>query len=157
MKLRYLLSYTLVKLSHTRATQLEGLEEGIILIEPISTSYKIKIYTKEGKPLQRTIKSLQFPVTAAYAFTDYRSQGQTIRHVIIDIASPPTGTLSLFNLYVALSRSAGRHSIHLLRDFDDRIFKRESDQQLINEDARLAELDLETKNWYGSVTFKHGS
>ena len=33
----------------------------------------------------------QFPVTLAYAFTDYRSQGQTIPHVIIDIASPPTG------------------------------------------------------------------
>ena len=86
-----------------------------------------------------------------YAFTDYRSQGQTILYVIVDIASPPTGTLSLFNLYVALSRSAGRHSIRLLRDFDDRIFKREHDHQLINEDGRLAELDLQTRNWYGST------
>ena len=117
--------FKLVKLSRTRATQLEGLEEGIVPIEPISTSYKIKVYTKEGKALQRTIKRLQLPVTAAYAFTDYGSQGQTIQHVIVDIASPPTGTLNLFNLYVALSRSAGRHSIRLLRDFDDRIFKRD--------------------------------
>ena len=45
-------------------------------------------------------------MTAAYAFTDYRSQGQTIPYVIVDIGSPPTGTLSLFNLYVALSRSS---------------------------------------------------
>ena len=37
---------------------------------------------------------------AAYAFTDFRSQGQTINQVIIDIAPPPRGTLSLFNLYV---------------------------------------------------------
>lgn len=41
-----------------------------------------------------------------YAFMDYRSQGQTLPHVIINIASPPTGTLTLFNLYVALSRSS---------------------------------------------------
>ncbi|KAJ7770381.1 hypothetical protein B0H14DRAFT_2383013, partial [Mycena olivaceomarginata] len=48
----------------------------------------------------------------AYAFTDYRSQGQTIPYVLVDIASPPTGKLSLFNLYVALSRSSGRETIH---------------------------------------------
>ena len=89
---------------------------------------------------------MQLPVTAAYAFTDYCSQGQTIQHVIVDIASPPTGTLNLFNLYVALYRSEGRPSIRLLRDFDDRIFKREHDQQLINEDGRVEKLDLETKN-----------
>ena len=40
---------------------MDGLEEGAFPIEPISTSYKIKIYTKEGKALQRTIKRLQFP------------------------------------------------------------------------------------------------
>jgi len=115
------------------------------------------IYKKEGKALQCTIKCLQLPVTAGYTFTDYHSQGKTIQHVIVDIASPPTGTLNLFNLYVALSRSAGRHSIRLLRDFDDRIFKREHDQQLINEDGRLEKLDLETKNWYGRLIVKNGS
>jgi len=45
------------KLSGTRATQLESLEEEVDPIEPISTNYKIKVYTtlKEGKALQRTI------------------------------------------------------------------------------------------------------
>ena len=41
------------------SAQLEGLEEGVVPIEPMSTSYKIKVYTKEGKALQRTIKRLQ--------------------------------------------------------------------------------------------------
>ena len=58
---------------------------------------------------------------------------------------------------MALSRSAGRHSIRLLRDFDDRIFKREHDQQLINEDEQLEKLDLETKNWCGRLIVKNGS
>ena len=40
-------------------------------------------------------------------------------YVLVDTAKPPAGTLSLFNLYVALSRSSGRGTICLLRDFDD--------------------------------------
>ncbi|OAX36992.1 hypothetical protein K503DRAFT_694053, partial [Rhizopogon vinicolor AM-OR11-026] len=36
-------------------------------------------------------------ITPAYAFTDYRSQGQTISHTIIDIGTPPTGGLMPFN------------------------------------------------------------
>ena len=148
MKLKYLPKYILVKLFHTRATQLEGLEEGVVPVEPISTSYKVKVNTKEGKAFQRTIKCLQYPLTAAYAFTDYRSQGQTIPYVIVDIASPPTGTLNLFNLYVALSCSAGRHSIHLLRDFDSKVLKKKHDQQLLDEDTQLERLSTETKDWY---------
>jgi ATP-dependent exoDNAse (exonuclease V) alpha subunit len=35
-------------------------------------------------------------MTAAYAFTDYRSQGQTLPYVIVDIGSPPTAPLAKF-------------------------------------------------------------
>ena len=53
----------------------------------------------------------------------------------------------IFRLYVCCK--------HLLQDFNDRIFKREHDQQLISEDDWLAELDLETKTWYGHVIVEH--
>ena len=43
--------------------------------------------------MHKTVRCRQFPVTAAYAFTDYRSQGQTLPYVIIGIVSPPTGML----------------------------------------------------------------
>jgi len=89
--------------------------------------------------------------TAAYAFTDYRSQGQTILYVIVDIASPPSRGLSLFNLYVALSRSSGRETIRLLRDFDDELFTKKHDSALIREDERLEALDFETRRWYENV------
>ncbi|KAJ7766932.1 hypothetical protein B0H14DRAFT_2969347 [Mycena olivaceomarginata] len=69
-------------------------------------------------------------MTGAYAFTDYRSQGQMIPYVLVDIASPPSGTSSLFNLYVALSRSSGRESIRLLRDFNDELFMQAHDPSL---------------------------
>ncbi|KAI0681789.1 hypothetical protein C8T65DRAFT_598087 [Cerioporus squamosus] len=66
------------------------------------------------KPVQRTVQRRQFPITPAYAFTDYRSQGQTIPTVLVDIKSPPgPSKLSLFNLYVALSRSSGPEDMRL--------------------------------------------
>jgi ATP-dependent exoDNAse (exonuclease V) alpha subunit len=94
-------------------------------------------------------------MTAAYAFTDYRSQGQTIPYVIVDIGSPPTGTLSLFNLYVALSRSSGRDSIRLLRDFKDELFRASHDPALTAEDERLETLDKITQEWYQRLIPDH--
>ncbi|KAI6118730.1 hypothetical protein EDD16DRAFT_1480703 [Pisolithus croceorrhizus] len=88
-------------------------------------------------------------MTCAYAFTDYRSQGQTISHVLVDIARLPTGGLNLFNLYVALSRSSGRETIRLLRDFDEKMFLTCHSIDLLAEDDRLALLDEQNKHrWY---------
>ncbi|KAH7925604.1 hypothetical protein BV22DRAFT_1010859 [Leucogyrophana mollusca] len=87
-------------------------------------------------------------MTAAFAFTDYRSQGQTIPTVLVDIATPPTGGLNLFNLYVALSRSSGRSTIRLLRDFDDKLFQAAHSPELLAEDDRLEELNTKTKSWW---------
>ncbi|KAJ7936686.1 hypothetical protein B0H13DRAFT_1589367, partial [Mycena leptocephala] len=41
------------------------------------------------------------------AVTDYGLLGQRIPYMLVSIAKPPTGTLSLFNLYVTLSGSSG--------------------------------------------------
>jgi ATP-dependent exoDNAse (exonuclease V) alpha subunit len=129
VKLRYLQvpAYILVKLSRTKASKLTGLDDCVIPVEPSSTTYRMTMVTKGGRKGPRTVRRRQFPITAAYAFTDYRSQGQTITYVLVDIAPPPRGTLSLFNLYVALSRSSGRDTIPLLRDFDDDMFKKSHD------------------------------
>ena len=85
---------------------------------------------------------------AAYAFTDYHSQGQTLAYAIIDIASPLSGTLSLFNLYVMLLRSSGRASIKLLCNFDNKLFVAPHDLALVDEDERLENLNYETKLWH---------
>ena len=91
----------------TRATQLEGLEESVLPILPIVKTVQIKVPVAQGKLHTWTVHQCQFPMTVAYAFTDYRSQGQIIPYVMVDLASPPSGKLSLFNLYVALSQSSG--------------------------------------------------
>lgn len=146
--LKYLPVFLLVKLTHTKATQLARLEDHVIPIVPMSVSYRVKMSSKEGDGRQRTIRRTQFPITPLYAITDYRSQAQTLPIIIVDIAPPPTGTLNLFNLYVALSRSHGRQSIRLLQDFDDKMFQKGHEAQLLQEDKRLENLDETTLTWY---------
>ena len=112
--LHYLPVYILVKMYRTWATHLPGLKEQVMPIEPACQTFRMVVKYFRGKAKTSTVQRRQYPMTATYAFTDYRSQGQTIPYVIVDIASPPTGGLNLFNLYVMLSCSSGRESICLL-------------------------------------------
>jgi len=147
VKLKMPPAYILIKLDRTQATRLEGLEERTIPLEPSTARYRIKVGSGR-KTVTHTITRRQFAITLAYAFTDYRSQGQTIANVIVDIANPPSGTLSLFNLYVALSQSSGRSTIRLLCEFDDSTFQRVHDLVLLVEDDRLEGLNQATKKQF---------
>lgn len=144
--------YILVKLQRTRAAQLHGLDPGVIPILPVKRKITIKLRGANGKPIQHTVTRMQLPVTPGYAFTDYRSQGQTISHVIVDLARPPSGNrLTNFNYYVALSRSSGRETIRLLRDLDISVLKQPQNMYLEREDGRLRELSQKTKEWWDSI------
>ncbi|KAG9074907.1 hypothetical protein FRC06_010390, partial [Ceratobasidium sp. 370] len=71
--------------------------------------------------------------------------GQTIDSVIVNTTTPPDGgKLSLFNLYVALSRSSGRETVRILRNFDEWLFAQPVDPDLLADDDRLERLDRET-------------
>ncbi|KAF8574219.1 hypothetical protein K439DRAFT_1373013 [Ramaria rubella] len=113
------------------------------IIQNPSTTYTNEENTK-------TVKRIQLPLMAAYAFMDYRLQGQTIPHVIVDIGTPPSGgKLSMFNLYVALSRSSGQETVWLLRDFNKNIFMQELGIHLELEDQRLRELNEKNERMVG--------
>jgi hypothetical protein len=90
VELKYPPVYVLVKLLKTRATALQDLE-GVVPITAIAGSFKID----DG--IEKRVTRIQMPLTGADAFTDYRSQGQTIQSVIVDIGRPPTGGLTPFN------------------------------------------------------------
>jgi hypothetical protein len=141
--LRYPPRYILFKPDETRAASLPGLPEGVFPIEPITCKYTIDV---QGRTT--SVERKQIPVTGGYAFTDYRSQGQTLPAVIVDLAKPPNGKLTPFGAYVALSRSRGRDTIRLLRDFEDKIFTTHPSELLRNENLRLEELDQLTKAWW---------
>ncbi|KII89502.1 hypothetical protein PLICRDRAFT_175676 [Plicaturopsis crispa FD-325 SS-3] len=139
--------YILVELDRTKASALEGLGDGILPIVPMKKTFMV---TEIDTKMSKTVTRYQFPVTLAYAFTDYRSQGQTLEYVVIDIARPPAGELTPFNAYVALSRGRGRENIRLLRDFDDRLFTQHPSEHLRLEDRRLEELDAKTEKWWSA-------
>ncbi|KIK29884.1 hypothetical protein PISMIDRAFT_88284, partial [Pisolithus microcarpus 441] len=79
------------------------------------------------------------------AFTDYRSQGQTLQSVIVDIATPPSGGLNLFNLY-----------LRILRDFDDNVFLKSHSNKLLMEDERLEEQNKQMRTWWNEVQSTRG-
>ncbi|KIK13899.1 hypothetical protein PISMIDRAFT_17663 [Pisolithus microcarpus 441] len=149
--LQFIPTYILVKLTRTRTSHLPGLEASVIPVEPVMKTYSIRYIDPQGTPVTGRVQQVQYPITPAYAFTDYRSQGQTLSHIIVDIARPPTGGLMLFNLYVALSRSSGRETIRLLRDFDEKLFLASHSTDLIAEDDRLAALQDKTTTWWGQL------
>ena len=144
VKLKHLPICVLVKLYRTRATALDGLDQGVIPIEPACVKMQIKLPSESKGSITRTVTRRQYPMMGAYAFTDYRSQGQTIWHLIVDIARPPYGQLNLFNIYVALSRGTGRDNIRILRDFDEDTLKSSQIVELELEDDRLENLDQKT-------------
>ena len=146
--LKHLPTYILVKMARTRATQLEGLDKNVIPVQVATHNFQIKVQQVSGKYIKQSVRQCQFPMTLAYTFTDYQSQGQMIPFVMVDIAILPTGGLSLFNLYVALSRSSGRSTIRLLRDFDNTTFMQSHGASLLQEDDRLDKLDALTKSWW---------
>ena len=125
--------------------QLEGVPKGQIPIFPSEAKFSIR--EQNGAPVK--VCRRQLAITAGYAFTDYKSQGQTIEHVIVDLGKPPSGALSPFSAYVALSRSRGRNNIRLLRHFDDALFTRHPSEDLRDEDERLARLDAQTAARFG--------
>jgi len=168
IKLKYLPVCILVKLEWMHASRLKDLEESVIPVEPTYKPYHISCQTNEGTIVTCTVHRCQFLMTTAYAFTDYCSQGQTIPAVIVDIATPPTGVsdtfvkgkkltlcaggLSLFNLYVALSRSSGCQTIRLLRDFVMKVFQGAHCPELLAENDRLEYLNEKTlKEWKEAV------
>ena len=73
---------------------------------------------------------------------------------IVDIAPPPTGgAIDIFNTYVALSRSSGRDTIRLLREFKEESFFNPGNypESLQIEDERLERLNELTKQWWDEV------
>ncbi|KAF5321196.1 hypothetical protein D9619_001956 [Psilocybe cf. subviscida] len=125
----------------------EGITPGLIPITPSKGTFTA--VGLNGKKYRITRR--QYAITPGYAFTDYKSQGQTIEYVIIDIGKPGSGGgLSPFSTYVALSRSRGRDTIRLLRDFDEQLFQRHPSEYLEKDMKRIQILDKMTQEkWQG--------
>ncbi|KIO13324.1 hypothetical protein M404DRAFT_18813 [Pisolithus tinctorius Marx 270] len=144
IQLEYPPVYVLMEMNRMKVNALPGLPTGVLPVTPICRTFSVS--SAGGK--WTTISHVQLPITAAYAFTDYHTQAQTLEHCIIDIGMPPSGQLTPFNAYIALSRSWGRDTTQLLRDFDVRLFTQHPSEYLRNEDKCLDKMDESTKLWW---------
>jgi hypothetical protein len=79
-------------------------------------------------------------MTGGYAFTDIKSQGQTMGTIVINLRDTPTGKISPFTVYVVLSGSQGGDTICLLSDFDENLFKQHPSTDLALKMERLHNL-----------------
>ena len=124
--------------------QIPGLPKGVMPIFPSHNTFSLE------EQRRITVHRQQLAVTPAYAFTDYKAQGQTMECVIVDLAKPPSAGLTGFSVYVALSRSRGRPTIRLLRDFDEKLFTEHPSEDLRREDMRLSALEKKTLERYNA-------
>jgi hypothetical protein len=120
--------------------EFDGVPKGIIPIVPTKVSFSIA-----GEDGKIKLERRQTAIVPGYAFTDYKAQGQTMECVIVDISKPPSGKLSPFSVYVALSRSRGRKNIRILREFDPELLMHHPSEDLREDMARLEQLDEKTK------------
>jgi hypothetical protein len=74
VNLEYPPRFVLVKLLICGVSGLQGLPDGVLPITPISRSFGFPTTRKTRKHAIRR----QLPIVAAYALTDYRSQGQIL-------------------------------------------------------------------------------
>ena len=126
-----------------------GLPRGCIPITPREEGFRIKLGNNRKSYVRR-----QFAMTAAYAFTHEKSQGQTLDRVVVDLANP--GTLTPFHAYVSLSRARGRDHIRILRKFDRTLLTTHPSEHLKEEDKRLKILSELTKKNFAAGMYKFG-
>ena len=107
--IRTLPAYMLIRLDHDIGVPvaLPGLPFGVVAIEPCETTFR----NENGSVTFR-----QFPVSLAFAITDYRCQGQTFPWVVVDLKKP-AGNSPTASPYVQLSRAKRRDQLSILRPF----------------------------------------
>jgi hypothetical protein len=84
-----------MKTTHT--SQLEAVPDMVVPVVPVKIQVAFNV-TTHHEIVNHNGTHRRFPIIVAYALTDYRSQGQTISHAIVDLAPPLSGELSLFNI-----------------------------------------------------------
>src|SRR6266496_4876519 len=132
----------LVKLKHDVSVEmsLPGLPPSIISIEPVSLTYN----GGRGK----AVTYFQFPITLAYAITDYKCQGQMFTWVIVDLKKLSGGYSPTSSPYVQLSHAKTHDHLSILRPFHPAELRSPLSKDLLAELEWQAQMAKETENLY---------
>jgi len=81
--LKYPPAMIVFKPLHYEFPPFPGMDPGLIPIFPSEVTFNIHYQNNPKTKITRR----QYPLSAAYAFTDHKAQGQTIENVIVDIGT----------------------------------------------------------------------
>ena len=91
----------------------------------------------------------QFPVTLAYAITDYKCQGETyFNGLLTDLRKPLTGSTEAASLYFQLSRVRSLQQLSIMRKFDHGELRTPLPDKLIQELEWQQQMEERTKDKY---------
>ena len=99
-----------IKTADDAGLQLQELERGVVAFAPVEKNFSIEGVGKR----KFTFKRRQLPLTAGCISSVFRSQGQTMRNIILDIRRPPGPKMDSAAVYVALSRATSLGAINML-------------------------------------------
>ena len=100
----------LVKVEDKLNISIPGLPPSVVPIAPVQFTYRIRP--------NKYVKLRQFPVTLAFAITDFKCQGQTFEWVLCDINRPRTGSAPSTSPYVQLSRARSLERVSIMQPFN---------------------------------------
>lgn len=122
--------------------QIPGLPRAVAAVTPV------KFWYNAGHG--RRVRLEQFPLTLAYARTDFKTQGQTMgKGALLDLQRPPRGTAPSASPYVQLSRVTSLDMVFILRPFDSKELRSPLSDELLAELAWQEEMANKTKHLYG--------
>ncbi len=139
----------LVKLLHDTGgnVTLPGFPANVV---PIEVGKPFTYY----KPRGGQVTMEQFPVTLAYAITDYKCQAKTLHSIISDLQKPSGfgsgGFTPSTSAYVQLSRATTLDRVSIMRPFDESELSLPLDPELIKElewQEEMAKATLERHGW----------
>lgn len=130
----------------------EQLPSSLVPIPLIEQTFRFNIADilpneKKLRPEQKAILSVKrraLPLVPAYSITTHKSQGQTLRNVVIDLKLP-NRTDDIAAIYVPLSRVKRLTDLIILRYFDYKTLLMKPSRSQLTEIERLDKLHRETE------------
>lgn len=152
--------YALIEIPKSKMTQLDSLDPLIVPIPVIEKTFSVnieKLYADKGPMMKLlnsknlktsiSVKRKGLPLIPAYSITTHKSQGQTLRNIVIDLNMPP-GTVEVASAYVPLSRVQQLSDLVVLRDFHISALQVKPSKGQLAELNRLGIIFEQTKKRY---------
>lgn len=135
--------YVIVELIDRTIGAYEDLPPNHVPIYPVQRACIRTVYSRTGNKIDKTFQRTQLPLTPAFAFTDFKCQGRTLKRAVVDLVGCSGRTNN--SVYVMLSRVQKLEDLLILRPFPEKALNMKPSPALSDELARLDKCAQETK------------